>query len=146
MTEATSRKRAMRDEVRVTRQALRLVLPINRQIGAWQAAAVRLTAIATRTVASGRYNPGLEEEIETLARSVAYQKAVLEAEVAGLPDDVARSGRLLDTARALSTTMSSIEKARAVVRQARPSSAGIPSGGASKAGAHEMPQRVANPS
>ena len=145
MTEATPRKRAMRDEVRVTRQALRLVLPINRQIGAWQAQAVRLTAIATRSVASGRYNPSIAEEIETLALSVAHQKDLLEAEIASLPDEVARSGRLLDTARALSTTMASIEKAQSVLRQARPSSSGMsPSLGASKAGAHGMPQHVAN--
>ncbi|SFZ85809.1 hypothetical protein SAMN02983003_2981 [Devosia enhydra] len=143
MTEATPRKRAMRDEVRVTRQALRLVLPINRQIGAWQAAAVRLTAIASRTAASGRYNPGIEEEIETLAQNVAHQQSLLAAEMASLPEDVAGSGRLLDTARALNTTMVSIEKARAVLRQARPSAGAIP---ARPLSSGPMPRPHASPS
>ena len=117
MTEGLGRKRAMRAEVKITRQALKVVLPINSQIGAWQAATVRLNAMASRIVASGRYNPAVIEETETLARQIAAQKEALTREINDLPPDIAQSGRLLDTARALRTIGEGLERTLALLRR-----------------------------
>jgi hypothetical protein len=120
MTEELGRKRAMRAEVRITRQALKVALPINRQIGSWQASAVRLLAMAQRLAASGRYNPSIVEEAETLATLVASQSEALKREMNALPTEISGSTRLLDTARALKSIGDGLDRALKLMPRGRP--------------------------
>ena len=95
------RRRAPADGVRVSREASRLVRPINEKVGTWQAESIRLQTAARRMKESGRHEPGVVEAIHTLVEFVEEQARQFEALVATMEKDVAAHSRIADTRRVL---------------------------------------------
>lgn len=110
-----SRQRATRVDVRITHRAMEVVLPTNQQIGPWQTRAAHLLAVAEKLKTTGRHNPSIAAEVEMLLASVEAQQRVLTEKVRDLPDDIAASTRLEDTARALASIASVLERARDIL-------------------------------
>ena len=109
MFDESKRQRAMRPEVKISREALRVVQPINRRIGTWQTTIVRLGALGRRPQAADTYREKIRAEAEALAAEVKTEAAVFQEALQSLPDAVAKSSRLADTCKALSSLMSGIE-------------------------------------
>src|SRR3569623_23724 len=68
------RRRVSAEGVRVSREALHLVRPINEKLGGWQAESIRLETTARRMKESGRHDPGVIESIRTLLGYVEEQR------------------------------------------------------------------------
>jgi hypothetical protein len=115
MTEAIGRKRALRHDVKIAREAMSALAPLNRQIGLWQAGAARLVALGERHAGSGRYDPEAQSEARRLAALVAEQRAELLRRIAQLSSEGARSGRVVDTLRALDGLAAALERANALL-------------------------------
>jgi len=105
------RQRAERLDVQQAREAQKLVLPVNRQIGVWQAQAARLMAFGRKLRTTGGFEPRLKAEAEDLAQAIDRQRQLLLDEAAGLPPEIANHSRLLDTIRALDSVQQSAAKA-----------------------------------
>jgi hypothetical protein len=114
-----SRQRAMRVDVRISQQAMKVVWPTNQEIGPWQRRAAWLLALAERLKASGGHDPSIAEEAETLLSVVEARREHLMSTVTSLPDDVAQSSRLEDTARALDSVAGVLAKALALMKHKR---------------------------
>ena len=95
------RRRAPADGVRVSREAARLVRPINERVGTWQAESIRLQTAARRMKASGRHDPGIVESIRTLLEFVEEQARQFEALIATVEKDIGAHSRVADTRRVL---------------------------------------------
>lgn len=113
---AEQRQRAMRVDVRIAHEAMEVVLPTNQQIGPWQGRAAHLLALAEKLRATGRHNPSLAEEVESLLEAVETQRRNLTDKKRDLPDDIARSSRVEDTSRALDSIASVLSRARELLR------------------------------
>lgn len=113
------RRRAMRVDVRIAKQAMRVVTPTNQQIGPWQARAAHLLAMAEKLRASGRNDPAVGAEAEALLKTVELHRRGLVDEVGQLPADVAASTRLEDTARALQSVSKVLRQTLAVLKRTR---------------------------
>lgn len=108
--ETRRRQRAMRQDLQVAKQAMRVVLPTNQEIGPWQQRAAWLLALAEKLKTSGGYDPRISKEAEALLRAVEQRHQRLEEDAAALPDAVARSTRLEDTQRALTSVASVLRR------------------------------------
>lgn len=122
------RQRAMRLEVKITRQAMKVVLPTNQQIGPWQARAAHLLALAEKLKATGRHDPSIIDEAQALLEAVAAHRRELDQEVQELPPDVAGSTRFDDTARALQSVASVLERTLATAGPGKRPAAARPDG------------------
>lgn len=111
MLDESKRQRAMRPEVKVSRQALGIVQPVNRRIGDWQATAARLIALGTRSRGVGGRTDKLRAETQALAALVKEEMRDFEERTRSLPTAVANSSRILDTGRALSSVSRGLEEA-----------------------------------
>lgn len=109
------RQRATRVDVRIAHKAMEVVLPTNQQIGPWQARAAHLLVVAEKLKSTGRHNPSIAEEVETLLDTVEAHQRGLTDKVRSLPSDIAMSTRLEDTSRALASIASVLGKARAIL-------------------------------
>jgi hypothetical protein len=119
MTIAPKPRRAERLDIRRAREALKLVQPIHRQIGAWQSQAARLAAFGQKLQAVGRFEPRLSAEAEALARAVEAQQRRLAEQIRALPPEIAGHGRLVDTVRALNSVHTGAARAVSLLRGAR---------------------------
>jgi hypothetical protein len=113
--EPRQRQRAERVEVRNARDALSIVVPVNRKIGPWQSQAARLVAFGTRLRLVGRSEPRLSAEAEALASAIRRQREELAAEARNLPPEIGEHGRVRDTLRALDTVFAAVTQARALL-------------------------------
>lgn len=104
------RQRAMRVDVKISRQAMKVVLPTNQEIGPWQRRAAWLLALAERRHTAGGRDSNIAEEAAALLAEVEARRQHLESAVQSLPDDVAASTRLEDTARALDSVAAVLTK------------------------------------
>jgi hypothetical protein len=136
----------MRLEVKISRQAMKVVLPTNQQIGPWQARAAHLLALAEKLKATGRHNPGIADEAQTLLDIVETHRRELDRDVQELPSDVAGSTRLDDTARALQSVATVLERTLATVQPGkRPANAARPGGSRPRPADHEDPAEPLQP-
>ena len=111
------RIRAERVDAALTRDALKVVQPINRQLGPWQTKAARLLAHGTRLHRTGRHEPRLMAEAEALEGVVKFEHRKLLKELDALPADFARHGRFQDTLKALNSITEGVRAARAMLAQ-----------------------------
>ena len=98
----------MRQDLQVAKQAMRVVLPTHQEIGPWQQRAAWLLALAEKLKTSGGYDPRISKEAEAFGRRTAPPTP--EDDAAALPDAVARSTRLEDTQRALTSVASVLRR------------------------------------
>lgn len=110
------RKRAVRDDVRKSRTALKLVMPINRQIGLWQSSLARLITAAERTGPLDGDSAGFRQQVDALEEQVRMHRQRFASSVAELPADVRDNSRIADTWRALDSVHSGLKRARDVLR------------------------------
>lgn len=108
MTE--TRQRAMREDVRLARQATRALLPINRRIGEFQAVAARIRGAALHMDPSLKARVRLQ--IADLDRQIAAQWQQLRDEIGALPDEAREHSRVHDTQRALSSLEIAVAETR----------------------------------
>jgi hypothetical protein len=101
--------------VALKRQALAAVRPLTQQIGYWQLTVARLISIGERARTHAGYVPTCFDELDALDRTIETQKAMLEAAVAGLPEEVRINGRIADTQRALESLATAANRARALL-------------------------------
>lgn len=117
--EQPQRRRSLRVDVRISRQALKVVTPTNEEIGPWQRRAAWLLALAERRSARGKRDPKLADEAATLLAAVKKRQKSLMASLEALPEDVARSSRLEDTARALDSVATVLGTVRTLMSAER---------------------------
>jgi hypothetical protein len=117
--EEHQRQRAMRLDVQISQQAMKVVDPTNQEIGPWQRRAAWLHALAERLKASGGSDPRIAEEAKVLLSAVEKRQKDLRAEISALPADVAASTRLEDTARALDSVASVLGKTLELMKPTR---------------------------
>lgn len=115
MLDESKRQRAMRNEVRISRQAMDLVQPINERIDSWQRSAARLVALGRRARIHGVRDESLRAETERLLEAVAAEMGRLRDQMRELPEAVATNGRLLDTQRALVSVAGELDRALALL-------------------------------
>jgi hypothetical protein len=112
-------RRAERMDIRRAREALKLVLPIHRQIGAWQSQAARLVAFGTKLRSAGRSEPRLTAEAEALSRAIEAQRRRLQEQMSALPPEIATHGRFIDTVRALDSVSVGVSRAMSLLNGGR---------------------------
>lgn len=112
-------RRAERVDIRYAREALKFVLPIHRQIGAWQSQAARLAAFGAKLQSVGRFEPHLSAEAEALAQAVDAQRKRLAAQMQALPPEITSHGRFVDTLRALDSVHLGVARAVSLLNGAR---------------------------
>jgi hypothetical protein len=112
-------RRAERMDIRRAREALKFVLPIHRQIGAWQSQAARLAAFGAKLQSAGRFEPRLSAEAEALAEAVEAQRQRLAEQMRALPPEIATHGRFVDTVRALDSVHVGVARAMSLLNGAR---------------------------
>ena len=95
------RRRAVRADVRIAHAALKVVRPANQQIGPWQQRAAWLLALAERRHSRGRGDDGIAREAAAMLQAVEERQVELRDSVGALPQEIATSTRLDDTAKAL---------------------------------------------
>jgi len=115
MLDESKRQRAMRNEVRISRQAMSFVRPINERIDSWQRSAARLVALGRRARIHGARDDSLRVETERLYEAVAAEMGRLRDQMRELPEAVATNGRLLDTQRALASIAGELDRALALL-------------------------------
>jgi hypothetical protein len=93
------RRRQPSAEATAGREALMLVRQLNRQLGLWQAASVKLQTMAERLRATGRNDATVEEETRTLMAAVLAAAERFEEMLSGQRAAVAQHGRIKDTRR-----------------------------------------------
>lgn len=91
----------MRVDVHIAREALKVALPTNQEIGPWQQRAAWLHAIAERRHSCGRRDEAVAKEAREILSAVEHRREDLIRSIEVLPTAVARSSRLEDTVRAL---------------------------------------------
>lgn len=111
MLDESKRQRAMRQEVRIARQAMSIAEPINERIDSWQRNAARLIALGRRARTYGVADDKLRQETESLLGEVTGEQLELQRRMEELPAAVATNSRLLDTQRALASIAAELERA-----------------------------------
>jgi uncharacterized protein YhdP len=102
------RKRTLRDDVKRSRAARQLLMPINRQIAGWQIEAARLKALSER----GLSMPQTRARAELLEQRVSAEFKDLSGQLQAAPEGVLEVGRVLDTLRALERLVDNLEITR----------------------------------
>ncbi len=97
----TPRRRQASADALAARDAAMLVRDLNRRLGSWQAASVKVHTMAQRLKASGRGDPAMAEEARTLLHTLTLELQRFEELLPGQPEKVASHGRINDTRRAL---------------------------------------------
>jgi hypothetical protein len=110
------RRRAKRLDVQITQQAMKAVNPTNQEIGPWQHQAARLLALAEKMQATGQYDPRIGEQAAALRAAVEERQRHLDSKIDSLPDKVADCSRVADTARALRSVASVLDKTLGIAR------------------------------
>jgi hypothetical protein len=95
----TPRRRKPSAEARAGREAAALVRELNRRLGQWQAASVKLHTIAGRLKSNGHADPAVKAEAHALLSVVSREAYRLEDLLSDQPEAVARHGRIEDTRR-----------------------------------------------
>jgi hypothetical protein len=119
MLDESQRRRAMRRDMKIARQAQKVVMPINRHIAKWQTSTVRLIAFAERLRATGQTNPAIIAEAEELSRTVTSHLDELQEKSRDLPPEVATCSWIQDTNRALKSVLSNINRVRTLMQVER---------------------------
>jgi hypothetical protein len=96
---APVRRRKASSETLAAREAAALVRELNRQLGYWQAASVKLHTLAQRLKASGNADPAVADETRTLFRVVSAEAERFEGLLPAQSAAVAAHGRIQDTRR-----------------------------------------------
>lgn len=109
----------MRVDVKISQQAMKVVLPTNRQIGPWQARAAHLQVLAEKLRANGRCDGKIAEEAKELLDAVEVHRRDLSDKMGDLPADVAASTRLDDTVRALQSVAAVLQRTLALMSPSR---------------------------
>lgn len=104
------RQRAMRTDVHIAHEAMKVANPANERIGPWQQRAAWLCALAERRHAQGKRDVGIAIEARALLKAVDEGRAELGASIKELPKEVADSSRLDDTVRALDSIKSVLRR------------------------------------
>lgn len=94
--ESPRRRRASAEAV-VSREATMLVRGLNRQLGLWQGASVKLQIMAQRLASAGRSDPAFAEQAVPLFQAVSMEYRRFEAMVGTQPPSVAQHSRVNDT-------------------------------------------------
>jgi hypothetical protein len=110
------RQRAMRVDVHIAHEALKVASPANEQIGPWQQRAAWLHALAERRHARGKRDPAIAEEARELLLAVERRRKDLRRSMATLPAAVAESSRLEDTVKALDSITGVLRSAIGLAR------------------------------
>ena len=100
-TPTEPRRRDISQATIASREAAKLVRPINEKIGYWQGESVRLATAAERMRQSGRHDAATVEAIGALIAVVEGQQQALAAELVQVPAGVAGHSRVADTRQAL---------------------------------------------
>jgi hypothetical protein len=116
MLEESQRRRAMRRDMKIARQAQKIASPINRQISALQSNTVRLIAFAEKLRSTGQNNPAVIAEAEELTRTVTAHLEELREKTRDLPPEVASCSWLQDTNRALTSVLANVNRVRAIMQ------------------------------
>jgi hypothetical protein len=124
MEQQIPQRRAQRADVRSSREALKLVRPINRQIGTWQITVARLAALGTRMPGADGLHT-IEGEAKRLRELVQTEEQALAQQIALLPTEVAVNGRLADTRNAINTVLAGCERVLEIV-SARKGTGAVP--------------------
>jgi hypothetical protein len=95
----TPRRRQTSAEAMAGREAAVLVRDLNRRLGSWQAASVKVHTMAQRLKAAGREDPSVEEEAQMLLHALSVELGRFEAMLLGQSERVASHGRVNDTRR-----------------------------------------------
>lgn len=95
----TPRRRQVSAEALAGREAASLVRDLNRRLGSWQAASVKVHTIAQRLKAAGRGDPSVEEEARALLHALSVEMQRFEAMLPEQSERVANHGRVNDTRR-----------------------------------------------
>jgi len=93
------RRRQVSPEALAGREAAALVRDLNRRLGTWQAASVKLQTIAQRLGASGSEAHSVAADVRSLFQVVAAEAARFERMLPEQPQSVAEHGRIHDTRR-----------------------------------------------
>lgn len=93
------RRRKASAEASVGREAAILVRDLNRQLGVWQAASVKLHTMAQRLAASGRTDPAFADQALQLFEVVSMELQRFEAMAGSQPPSLAQHSRINDTRR-----------------------------------------------
>ena len=109
------KRRAARQDVKLSRAAIELMRPINQQIGHWQVAAARLVSVGERARTHGRHSPSHVAELEALEKLIVTQTRRFNDVMAGLPLEIGAHGRITDTRRALETVALAVARARGLL-------------------------------
>lgn len=91
------RRRKASAEAAVGREAAMLVRELNRQLGVWQGASVKLHTMAQRLAASGGSDPAFADQALPLFQVVSMESRRFEAMVGTQPPSVAQHSRINDT-------------------------------------------------
>jgi hypothetical protein len=102
--------RAVPDELRIRREALRLVQPINEKLSYWQGEAARVMAARQRLRESGRHDPGVLEALRSQCDYMKAQAKLFDETLADVAREVATHSRVIDTQRALAMVVRRLEE------------------------------------
>jgi hypothetical protein len=119
MLDESQRRRAMRRDMKIARQAQKVVMPINRQIAAWQTNTVRLIAFAEKLRMTGGTNPAIISEAEELWRTVNAHLDDLAEKSRELPPEVVSCSWMQDTNRALRSVLANLSRVRSLMQAER---------------------------
>lgn len=95
----TPRRRKPSAEAAAGREAAALVRELNRRLGQWQAASVKLHTIAERLKSTGHADAAVRDEAHALFNVVSREAHRFEGLLPDQPEAVARHGRIDDTRR-----------------------------------------------
>jgi hypothetical protein len=112
-TSDTPRRRQASAEAVAGREAATLVRDLNRRLGSWQAASVKVHTMAQRLKAAGREDPSVAEETRALLKSLAVELEGFEQTLPEQSERVANHGRVNDTRRSFEMIA---ERLRATLR------------------------------
>jgi hypothetical protein len=95
-SDSPRRRKASADAL-AGREAAMLVRGLNRQLGLWQGASVKLHTMAQRLASSGRADPAIVEQVLRLFQTVSGESQRFEAMVGAQSPTVAQHSRITDT-------------------------------------------------
>jgi hypothetical protein len=111
MLDEAKRRRAMRPEVRTTREALALVRPMYREINFWHTRTAHLIAMAQTMHGRKVRKSDFLEEAKALSQQVDRTRLAFRLQMAALPSSVASCSRIVDVKRSLDSISAGLDRA-----------------------------------
>lgn len=109
---ASQRRRAVREDVRRSRDAMKILRPLYHDLNTWQVQVARLISDAERQRDHNEHDATSRQKAAALKRTILAARRALAERLDTVPEDIRTDGRVIDVRRAIESALAGLSEAQ----------------------------------